>query len=405
MLFKKAFLLPVSLFLCMQANSSVWDATEEWNEEWEAKFSAWVHEEFNETFFTVGRFKNFATDCADAAYGARAIFAYDHKLPFKIKNSTGAGGYISNELDKYNKEPDGEKRLRSFLTDVFDITNTKSIAYNDTYPVKVNRQFVRAGGVWLRPTKAVHNFFNGIDNTQKPGHAEVIKEVKATGVVYMIGSTVPQAVRELKLTSSFIYPPQNRGNGLHFWRYPDSYGTPQDKLPGFSEEQISLGGESGKRTFRSYKEAVYSRLRFVAESPEEERGRLVHDFCQKMKGRIDAVNEGVDRKQAIGRRCMNEQEYDNYSTPGRDAQALVLLEEYLALEFPDAEKFKKKHVRKISDDFAICGNGLQIAPGKNISYDKAAELLFRGKMSSNPNDKLETRWGLSNKKDKCPKYE
>ena len=70
------------------AQAAVWSENNSWDQTWEDRYSDWVKTSFNEDVFTQGSYKGIATDCADAVYAARLIFAFENQLPFVILDPT-----------------------------------------------------------------------------------------------------------------------------------------------------------------------------------------------------------------------------------------------------------------------------------------------------------------------------
>ena len=93
---RKQFLL---LFLLMTLGSlgitttqaSIWESTKIWTIEEEDRYSNWVKENWKADIFINPDSPYFAipTDCADAAYAMRIIYAFENKLPFKIYSRAG----------------------------------------------------------------------------------------------------------------------------------------------------------------------------------------------------------------------------------------------------------------------------------------------------------------------------
>lgn len=126
------------------AKAAVWQDTNTWNADWEQKYSSWIETSFNEDIFTSGKYKGIPTDCADAVYASRLIFAYENNLPFVIQDPTGGSSKITNRMTRFDGTSDSFSRMKKFLLYVADVTSTKSLPY-DSYPVKISRDYVKAG--------------------------------------------------------------------------------------------------------------------------------------------------------------------------------------------------------------------------------------------------------------------
>lgn len=229
------FIILTTLILTgLSVKAAVWHEEHTWDDNWEHQYAAWVHSRFNEEIFTSGPYKDIPTDCADAVYMARVIFAYENKLPYVIRDSTGGSNRISNQMSRFDDISDSLKRARKFFMYVGDMTSTKTMP-NDTFPVAINRKNVHPGTVWSRPSRRENNIIRRIihGNSEDPGHSEVVKTVSDTGVLTLVGSTVPKQVRQLHTTTSMVFMPVGNETGLRNWMQPSYYGRPRAELPGY----------------------------------------------------------------------------------------------------------------------------------------------------------------------------
>jgi hypothetical protein len=399
------------------SHAQVWQDTRTWDQAAEDEYSTWVETEYNEDFFTTGKYKGIATDCADAAYMARLIFAFERKLPFVINDPTSSGALISNKMKRWNGQSEMD-RLRNFADYVSDMVSTKTIGF-DTFPVKIERAWVRPGGVWSRVRRDEVSRSDRRSGTSDnlPGHALVIKRIDPTGVVWMLESTEPKAVRNLSLTSNLYFMPSNAETGLRYWLKPDQFGKPADQIPGYSLEQYTMGeeaatfsmGESGDsfssgggRTLKGWRAEVYGRLASGAtESKNDTLARTVKNLCSAVRARVDAVNRALAYKAKVGR-CLNAEEYDEHSTPSRDKRARDLLKEVVSLGSSWGWSTSSK-IRKLREDLDACGP-IQISADKTISLTDFALRMQDGMISPNPNDSLEGRWGETKDETGCATY-
>lgn len=406
-------LIAILSFSSLVARAAVWVEKENWSSEWEDKFSKWVKFEFDEDFFTSGKYKGIPTDCADAVYFSRLVFAAENKLPFAIKDPTGGPNKITNKMSRFDNIKDADQRLRKFMLYVAGVVGTKSLP-SDTYPVKVDRQNVRPGTVWSRPrikTENVLNVIFGGDVKEDPGHAEVVRDVNDNGVIEVIGSTVPAAVRKLQATTSLVFLPVETSTGLRRWMWPDQYSKKQAELPGFSLEQFSMGilnedvgVEQGAdvRTLDNWLIQVKRRLRTAYESRPEALKRITKDLCTMTTSRIDLVKNSENFKRKTNNACMNAANYDSYSTPSRDKRIWSTLEN--AVEMAEASGFSMKSKMKSVEAY-LKSCELEIQAGKKILLWDFLMAMASDDVSSNPNDNFESRWGLEGgKKSSCPKY-
>lgn len=412
--------LSMTLLAGASASAAVWTETRQWNKDWEEQYSDWVETSFNEDMFTHGRYKDTGTDCADAVYFSRLIFAYENKLPFVIKDPTGGGSKITNQMSRFDSTKDEASRLKRFMDYIAGVVGTKSLP-NDSYPVAIRRDLVRPGTIWSRPRitrETIFSRFFGGQVAEDPGHAELVKSVEETGAVNLIGSTVPRAVRKLLTTSSLIFMPEEKGTGFRNWIQPDQYGQSQESLPGFSLEQFTMGkseaasvnyGDSGEthqsttRNITTWTEQVQSKLALRAESSGEANARTAKNLCNLVTARIDVIKMAEARRQKLGGSCMNASDYDAHSTPSRDKRIVATLKS-LSSSAGGFGLMASQRIKKAKSYLDQCPD-LEIAPGKRVSLYDFSVAALSGNVSSDPNDSLEARWGLASKTSSCPKYE
>jgi hypothetical protein len=388
----------VSLFVILMspmAFASIWENTNKWDQQWEKQFNEWVEFQYSEDIFMTGKYKGIPTDCADAVYAARAVFAYENGLPFVIKDHSGGSRLITNSMSRYNKIANPMKRFKRFMLYIFDMTNTKTLPH-DTYQVQINRDWVKSGGVWSRPRRNASQLFGTVGSEVQPGHADLIKKVADTGVIYLIGSTVPQAKRNLKTTSSLVFLPNNSQSGIRYWLNPTQYFIKnQNKLPGFSNEQFEMGKKGKKRKLGRWKKEVTNRLKTRDESHEEMLQRYVDNVCAMMKERVEVVARSEKKRSyihGVKKRCMNEKEYDLYSTPSRDGKLQKAIKSLVRVKYKNGF-ITKRRMRSFAPYFESCGE-MKVNKETTMSFSKAMIKLYKGKMSTNPNQSVKARWGL-----------
>lgn len=411
------FVIFIGLCGSMPAKASIWQESQNWNPEWEQKYSDWISTSFNEDFFTRGPYKDIETDCADAVYNARIIFAFENKLPFAIKDPTGGPQMITNQMSRFDSIKDPHARLRKFMGWLEDVVSTKSLA-NDTYPVAVHRNYIRAGTVWSRPRITRDNIFSRIFGgtvKEDPGHAELVKNVSETGAIFLIGSTVPKAVRNLNTTSSLVFMPVETSTGFRNWLQPLHYNAPMSEIPGYSLEQFSSIGkvqaqqnsesyaQSTQRNLSTWTADVQNHLAMRPESKGENIARQLANLCNLVNTRVGIILKAEEIRLAHGGACMNAADYDAYSTPSRDKRIMTTLEQLI--DVGGGFGFtKKQRIKDLESAFAHCPD-IQYSPGKFISLYSYSIKALSGDISSNPNENVETRWGFAPANSNCPQYE
>ena len=399
--------------------AGVWLDKNTWNAHWEDKFSSWIKNEFNEDFFTSGKYKGIATDCADAVYFSRLIFAAENALPFVIKDPTGGSTLITNKMSRFDSVKDTHQRLRKFMNFIGGITSTKSLP-QDTYPVKVNRENIRPGTTWSRPRIKRENILNlvlGTNVKEDPGHAEIVRDVNDAGVVEVIGSTVPAAVRKLQVTTSLVFLPIETTTGFRRWYLPEEYKMDKEKLPNYSLEQFKIGSQTwedsregnrlqkGERNVESWANEIYHRLKEsenTKESKEVKLKRIVVDLCTLSNSRADVIKKSEAFRLKTRGACMDASAYDSYSTPSRDKRILATLKD--AIKIGGGFGFTtSQSMNKLEPALRECN--IEIKANVKLSLWDFLKSMANGDTTSNPNETLEARWGLAEHQDKdCPEY-
>jgi len=398
----------------MLAQAQVWVDTQTWDERWEDLYAEWVQTHFNEDFFVSGRWGNLPTDCADAVYAPRIIFAYDNRLPFIIP-STGQ----SNRSTAHNRIANGDQRVRAFLIRVFQQTSTRSLPA-DTYPVAITREDLKPGAIWLRNSHASENFiirmFGGANAPS--GHTEVIKEVTPSGVVYLIGSTVPIKVRNLITVTSLAFLPEKQTLGFRRFIWPQNIGKDPSVNKGYSLEQFEMGvvpqdhgdaensipGQSGgRKTIQQFTQDVQEKLALQPETKEEYMTRITRELCAMLHLRKEVVQDAIAYQRRINGACMSSDIYDNFSTPNRDRRIRLVLDKAFVAMFraPFLASAERK-VSRISPYLQSC-LPIRLANGDDLSVQDALMGLARNRWSSDPNQPELVRWGLEQESRTCPK--
>lgn len=130
---------------------SLWKVTNSWDENWEEKFIKWLEAEFDKDFFVKHQI---VTDCADAAFALRWIFARMNALPAA---NTMAGSHILFTQDSMKKEWASIPTSANWNEDELFLTGLKYIMKHaftgtlgiDGYPILINPDVFRVGTVHL----------------------------------------------------------------------------------------------------------------------------------------------------------------------------------------------------------------------------------------------------------------
>lgn len=301
-------------------NLPLWEIKNAWSTEWETRYAAWVHQEVDENFFVKHQI---STDCSDVAYVLRWIFARINHLPAanRLMGSNQKFSTLDTRTDwmRLPTSPDWDKdqRLRAALDYLLENTYTHTLI-KDSYPVAVNTSAFSAGTYHL----ALH---------ASSGHTQFIFKSKENGYglpFMMISSTVPRAIRTLMVHFFWGEQPASREQaGFMRMDWAVKNGSSISLMseaahPWYSLDQYSKNffgpGETGDfplRLIQKLDPAFNGAL--VAE-------RILSDIKAQIVERIHVVQEGyaICSHELCTPRSVN---YDNWSTPDRDARLLAQL--------------------------------------------------------------------------------
>ncbi|MCB0357562.1 MAG: hypothetical protein KDD40_11170, partial [Bdellovibrionales bacterium] len=294
-----------------QTNKVLWEANNEWNEDWELQYKDWFENTFDENFF---RTYNVKTDCADAAYAARWIFARLNSLPAGAQLA-GSGQLITQatvkkswkNLSRHNNWWQDEL----FMTALeYVMNNTYTHTLNqDTFPVKINSKTIIPGTIFLTL------------NSQS-GHTMQVSHIDGNQNIRLVWSNLPRIVRTLDV-SSFRpndQPSLSRGGLIrHRWIYQDEHQNwrmkAKDQMPDYSLEQYD---STFMENYNYFYEAVKARV-FAGNSIEDlaDLKDAIELVDYQLRLRKDIVNSGYEfcQQQNCSENSVN---YNNWSTPSRD---------------------------------------------------------------------------------------
>lgn len=394
----------VSAFVSTSAHASVWETTAQWNDQTESEYRLWVVANWNKDYFNqAGPMKGSILDCADVVYSVRVLYASQHGLPFAMKDPTTRGGkIISNDMTRWDSKPP-EQRIRSFIQLIYGVGSTASLPA-DTYPTAIGPATLGAGSV-IVTDKANH-------------HSWTIQRFSPTGIPYLLFGSRPARTllfdRNDYPSVGFVFPEGIRAEtngGFRNFRQPADIGKPVSDVPGYSLEQYSFPAATFMRT-------VQKRMQVTQETNNQRVTRVFEEACKGARERTEIVANGVAKNIAIGSRCMDATEYDDNSTPSRDTRLKDSFKD-LAASYKEGVNAKtltaatRKQVESVLKGAASSANTnaacvIEIAPGQKLTLGQVYALSVNDKLSNNPHDTLEMRWGLqagpSAKAQSCPVY-
>lgn len=408
---KKTILIYLLLLQPTLTFASVWDDTQVWDNSWEEKYSQWFEEKVNPQFFTEGTYGGIKTDCADAAFFARAIFSYENKLPFEYTRIDNLK-LVSNKTSSLDDIPEGLPRLKVFFERMQDVVSTQSI-HLDTYPVELRRPYVRPGII-------VNHKATGFLGTVTH-HVDMVKDINKNGSITFISSTLPAAIRELTLSFTLKTQPEDektQKQGFRTWYWPQNRSKKLTENMGYSNEQysvraatVSFDGERSNsvRSFSEFENLLKDRLNVQHSSLQELEDQAQTEVCSQFAARVKIIKLAEEFRKNKNGVCMNAKEYDDYSTPTRDARLRLITERYLINYIgQDQNQGSSSRNTLYSLKSKLNANcpAQEIMNGYSMSFYEFLNIMSENpaSLSSNPNVSIESRWGLRHETTSCPEY-
>jgi len=359
----------------LQSSDQVWEVGDRrWTVEEERRFEKWVDETITEDFFIRYRIP---TDCADAVYAIRWIYARIAHLPAAATTTDGKLiGHWSTDWKYLPTHPewDRDERFRAALLYVLHKTWTGTLPL-DTYPVRISSDSVTPGTVFL----------------VRESHAGIIGHVFLDGSqahpLQTWESALPVKVQKLCLGYFFSARPDSQArSGLVKFRWPVSEDgewkyLPVEDHPFYSEEQYAPGFCEGHADFV---EAVASRIDPANYAPMEKMAKVMETVTRFLRERVSIVLAGY--QQCHDGSCPEGSElWEIYSTPGRDGMIISLMDHL-------SQIIESNHL----DHEAVKGTmeaiPITITDNRSVTlYHVYQNYLW---FSPHPEDSIEARWGL-----------
>ncbi len=358
-----------------ESSDQIWEVGDRrWTIEEERLFEKWVEETITEDFFI--RY-HIPTDCADAVYAIRWIYARIARLPAAATTKDGewVGHWSTNwkHLPTHS-EWHQDRRFRAALFYLFPRTWTGTLPL-DTYPVRITPDSIRPGTLFL----------------ETESHTGMISRVFVDGShphpLQTWESALPVKIQKLSPKYFFSGKPDAKaGSGLVKFRWPVfengawTY-LPVKEHPFYSEEQYLPAFYKGGVDFV---EAVAKRIDPNPYTPEETFVKGLETLKRYLKERVPLVLEGYQQCQTD--LCAKGTEgWELYHTSGRDGMIISLIDhldqivESNPLDPLDIKKRMETILMTISENRAVS------------LYDVYQNHLW---FSPHPSDSIEARWGL-----------
>lgn len=392
--------------------AKVWEDTQSWSMQYEEEYQEWIKSSaVYKTMFIDPKspYYGINADCADAAYALRAIFAYEHSLPFAVKNPSGSRGKnltINNSYTKWDNYGPNNKRLVAMINTIGLSVGSENLTHFDTYPIKL--ESINPGSVFTyKISGAFGKFIRHVYN---------IKDINPVGTFNTIYST--QAIKASgeamthRASKDFVNLPHSPW-GFRRFRWPEYIDvgiSSMDPALAASNEQFELAQKLGAKEFFKH---VKNLIKTEDQSPEQQIGATLNSICEEANARIKYVSQAIDYLRATNNKCMDYTDFDTYSTPARDKQ---LSEAFLKLKDLQDE-FSDLNFEKLDIAKAILGKNNTITDTQlyaqcTIAYSSTTKIhlkelwrrMSKGLLSSHPNDTLEARWGAQASKTKCKRW-
>lgn len=400
-------------------------------------------------------------DCADLPYYLRGYFAWKNGLPYSVASAvqanlapgedpmapqdlryTSLGNSVKSRYDITVKNGTFDRvypNAINILNEVIPgLTFSATLRIpgidesglpSDFYPAKVDRSAIRPGTVIYDPA----------------GHVAIIYKVTEDGRIFYIDAHPDNSLTMGLFTPKFSRSKPGHGAGFKNFRPTNLIGAQQDssgefvggrirlatnaELPLFGTEGFygnqpdPAGWNRGKFILNGQAVSYYEYVRMkltrgeMSINPILDMQQLTDDICTSLLDRIASVDaartSGIAAKPHPARLPMNiygtEGEWENYSTPSRDARLKVSFVDLLAQTKSNLERFKRRDptikynggnlakdlLRAYSERAQACQFSYTTSNGRTVRMNLEAARLRLFKMSFDPYHCIELRWGAT----------
>ncbi len=358
-----------------ESPDQVWEVGDRrWTAEEEYRFAKWVEGNITEDFFI--RYK-IPTDCADAVYAIRWIYARINHLPAAATKKDGKLiGHWSTDWKHLPTHPEWyeDERFRAALFYLFPKTWTGTLPF-DTYPVRISLDSVTPGTLFL-----LTESHTGII-------ARVILDGSHAHPLQTWESALPVKIQKLTLRYFFSARPESkRSSGLVKFRWPVPENgewkyLPAKEHPFYSEEQYASDFCKG---YTDFVEAVARRIDPVNYAPMEKVGKVMGTITRLLKERVPIVLGGY--QQCFDGDCPEGSElWEVHNTEGRDTTILLLMD-HLA-QVIESNHLDREMVKRLMEAIPI-----EISKTRLVTFYHVFQSYPW--LSPHPEDSIEARWGL-----------
>jgi hypothetical protein len=358
-----------------ESPDQVWQVGERrWTIEEEQRFAKWMEETITEDFFIRYRIP---TDCADAVYAIRWIYARIAHLPAAATTKEGRRiGHWSTDWKHLPTDPewDRDERFLAALFYLFPRTWTGTLPL-DTYPVLISPDSVIPGTLFL----VTESHTGIVGHISRDGsHAHPLQTWE---------SALPVRIQKLTLRYFFSGRPERRaGSGLVKFRWPVSDNgewtyLPVKEHPFYSEEQYTPGFYKGSADFVA---AVARRIAPADDPPVEKLAKVIGTITRLLRERVQIVLDGCRKCDNGG--CPEASEmWEIYSTPGRDEMIVSLIDHLGRI-------IESNHVDPKMTKGMMEAIPIKVSENQSVTFYQIYQNHLW--MSHDPSDSIEARWGL-----------
>lgn len=389
------------------AEGAIYEAVRPFENTDEILYSNWVKNVVPQDIFSNPQspYYGIKTDCADAAFALRAIYAFEHKLSFEFIENEGKR--ITEKTNRFDNIANTEiGRLKAFIDFIADNIGSEVLASDNTYPIHLKS--IRPGDLYItRWTNA---------KGELTRHVYIVKDILPTGDLLLYSSTQPRAVRPFLPRKGMplrIFKEKPFG----FRRFQANFNQSKDSHEHFSNMQYDALKLGQDKFFAFVKE----NLKSSEDTLELNIERRIENICVALETRKDVVEMALEER-ANSSKCFSKAKYDEYSTPSRDKNIIndierlrngykTILNNGLDQELNYVTKIGLDHLVGEDDSTeamealkGLCtitiDQGLEnrVLMTMKSFYDRYKS----GIVSSNPNESLGARWGLSKGHGRCP---
>lgn len=384
------------------AQAEVWPSGKDWGQEDENKFSEWMKTVVTADLFSSVESKYFGikTDCADAAMALRILYAYEQKLPVRLK--TANGSYLTNFTSEFDSMKEGMERVRAFIALAGESIGSEDLAELNSYPIRLAE--LRAGDFYVTRYK---NQFGDISR-----HVYIVKGFADNGDLILYSSTQPRAIRPLQVRIGI--PSHFFENAPFGFRRFNS--APELKKSEMSSEQY----EDMKKGENFYFNKIKETHKKIEDTFEINITHRLQNICFGLETRKEVVAYTQYFRNKTGLRCMSRSEYDEHSTISRDHNIAFDIERltygYKTMVKQGKDKEISTELKSAMDylsgvDISSVGeeslNGyckINLSESASMSVRAFYERYKQGLISFDPNQNADVRWGLAPEVIQCNRF-